>query len=155
MADTQGVSALREKSAKLAGFVARPERQLDRAGQTSRILMACRDCSRRVADPRTIKPTRNYARRTRYFGGESFAALPGGLTGWPDCSVLITTVCVPSGASISCLPKILSSGLSGGLMVGLSGDAAYLTNGNDILAAGDSHGRGGLDAPSRRRTATG
>jgi hypothetical protein len=75
MADSHVISALREKRAKVAGCIARLERQLDqhRAGLSHidgvlRLFEPDRD-------PEAIKPKRTYARRTRYFARNELSRL--------------------------------------------------------------------------------
>jgi hypothetical protein len=68
MADTHIVSALREKRAKVAGCVARLERQLDQRRADLTHIDGVLRLFEPDRDPQTIKPKRTYARRTRYFG---------------------------------------------------------------------------------------
>jgi len=68
MADTHVISALREKRAKVAGCVARLERQLDQRRADLRHIDGVLRLFQPDRDPDEIKPKRTYARRTRYFG---------------------------------------------------------------------------------------
>jgi hypothetical protein len=75
MADTHVVSALREKRAKVAGCIARLERQLDQ----HRADLSHIDGVLRLFEPdhdlEAIKPKRTYVRRTRYFARNEFSRL--------------------------------------------------------------------------------
>jgi|SRR5271166_714349 len=75
MADTHVVSALREKRAKVAGCIARLERQLDQHRADLSHIDGVLRLFEPDRDPEAIKPKRTYARRTRYFARNELSRL--------------------------------------------------------------------------------
>jgi hypothetical protein len=75
MADTHVISALREKRAKVAGCVARLERQLDQRRADLTHIDGVLRLFEPDRDPNEIKPRRTYARRTRYFARNELSRL--------------------------------------------------------------------------------
>jgi hypothetical protein len=67
MADMHVVSALREKRAKVAGCIARLERQLDQHRADLSHIDGVLRLFEPDRDPEAIKPKRTYVRRARYF----------------------------------------------------------------------------------------
>src|SRR6266404_645223 len=74
MADLHVVSALREKRAKLAGCIARLERQLDQRRADLTHIDGVLRLFAPESDPETIRPKRIY-RRTRYFARNELSRL--------------------------------------------------------------------------------
>jgi hypothetical protein len=75
MADSHVISALREKRAKVAGCIARLERQLDQHRADLSHIDGVLRLFEPDRDPETIKPKRTYARRTRYFARKELSRL--------------------------------------------------------------------------------
>ena len=75
MADLHVISALREKRAKVAGRLARLERQLDQQRANLTHIDGVLRLFEPDRDPEAIKPKRTYARRTRYFARNELARL--------------------------------------------------------------------------------
>jgi hypothetical protein len=88
MADTHVISALREKRAKVAGCVARLERQLDQHRADLTHIDGVLRLFEPDRDPEAIKPKRTY-RRTRYFARNELARLCMGVL--REAPSLITT----------------------------------------------------------------
>jgi hypothetical protein len=75
MADTHLISALREKRAKVAGCIARLERQLAQQRADLTHIDGVLRLFAPERDPEAIKPKRTYARRTRYFARNELSRL--------------------------------------------------------------------------------
>jgi hypothetical protein len=75
MADPHIISALREKRAKIAGCIARLERQLDQHRADLSHIDGVLRLFEPDRDPEGIKPKRTYARRTRYFARNELSRL--------------------------------------------------------------------------------
>jgi hypothetical protein len=75
MADSHVISALREKRAKVAGCIARLERQLDQHRADLSHIDGVLRLVEPDRDPEAIKPKRTYARRTRYFARNELSRL--------------------------------------------------------------------------------
>jgi hypothetical protein len=75
MADPHVISALREKRAKVAGCIARLERQLDQHRADLSHIDGVLRLFAPDRDPEAIKPKRTYARRTRYFARNELSRL--------------------------------------------------------------------------------
>ena len=75
MADTHVISALREKRARVAGCIARLERQLDQHRADLSHIDGVLRLFEPDRDPEAIKPKRTYARRTRYFARNELSRL--------------------------------------------------------------------------------
>jgi phytoene dehydrogenase-like protein len=75
MADPHVISALREKRAKVAGCIARLERQLDQHRADLSHIDGVLRLFEPDRDPAAIKPKRTYARRTRYFARNELSRL--------------------------------------------------------------------------------
>src|SRR6266851_5107623 len=75
MADPHVISALREKRAKVAGCIARLERQLDQQRANLTHIDGVLRLFEPDRDPEAIKPKRTYAKRTRYFARNELARL--------------------------------------------------------------------------------
>jgi hypothetical protein len=75
MADSHVVSALREKRGKVAGCIARLERQLDQHRADLSHIDGVLRLFEPDRDPEAIKPKRTYARRTRYFARNELSRL--------------------------------------------------------------------------------
>ena len=89
MADPHVISALREKRAKVAGCIARLERQLDQRRADLTHIDGVLRLFEPDRDPESIKPKRTYARRTRYFARNELARLC--MDALRDAPGLITT----------------------------------------------------------------
>jgi hypothetical protein len=89
MADTHVVSALRERRAKVAGCVARLERQLDQHRADLTHIDGVLRLFQPDRDPGEIKPKRTYARRTRYFARNELSRLT--LEALRDAGKLLST----------------------------------------------------------------
>jgi hypothetical protein len=75
MVDPHVVSALREKRAKVAGCIARLERQLDQHRADLSHIDGVLRLFEPDRDPEAIKPKRTYAKRTRYFARNELSRL--------------------------------------------------------------------------------
>jgi len=89
VADLHVISALREKRAKVAGCIARLERQLDQQRANLTHIDGVLRLFEPDRDPEAIKPKRTYAKRTRYFARNELARLCMGAL--RDAPGLITT----------------------------------------------------------------
>jgi hypothetical protein len=89
MADPHVISALKEKRAKVAGCIARLERQLDQHRADLSHIDGVLRLFEPDRDPEAIKPKRTYARRTRYFARNELARLCMGVL--REAPGLITT----------------------------------------------------------------
>jgi len=75
MADPHVISALREKRAKVAGCIARLERQLDQRRADLTHIDGVLRLFAPDNDPELIRPKRSYARRTRYVARNELSRL--------------------------------------------------------------------------------
>jgi hypothetical protein len=75
MADSHVISALREKRAKIAGCIARLERQLDQHRADLSHIDGVLRLFEPDRDPEAIRPKRTHARRTRYFARNELSRL--------------------------------------------------------------------------------
>jgi hypothetical protein len=75
MVESHVVSALREKRVKVAGCIARLERQLDQQRADLTHIDGVLRLFEPDRDPEAIKPKRIYARRTRYFARNELSRL--------------------------------------------------------------------------------
>ena len=72
---SQSLSALRERRAKVAGCIARLERQLDQHRADLSHIDGVLRLFEPDRDPEAIKPKKTYARRTRYFARNELSRL--------------------------------------------------------------------------------